>query len=97
MSEAVETGRRLQFRFSRSGEDAPAVPASVLIQTLEGAQRAIWLIALIKEQKDIKSRARIPTEIERRYQLKFEVPQHGSYLLPAKSWWSHIVFWDRWL
>jgi hypothetical protein len=59
------------------------VPAAVLIQTLEGAQRAIWLIALAKEQKDIKSRARIPAEIEQRYQLKCEVPQPGSYVLPA--------------
>jgi hypothetical protein len=38
---------------------------------------------LAKEQKDIKSRARIPAEIEQRYQLKCEVPQPGSYLLPA--------------
>lgn len=83
MSEADDQGRRLQFRFSRAVEAKPAVPASVLIQTLEGAQRAIWLIALAKEQKDIKSRARIPAEIEQRYQLKCEVPQSGSYLLPT--------------
>src|SRR5665213_3098051 len=83
MSEVNDQGRRLQFRFSRSAEARPAVPASVLIQTLEGAQRAIWLIALAKEQKDIKSRARIPAEIEQRYQLKCEVAQPGSYLLPA--------------
>jgi hypothetical protein len=83
MSGADDQGRRLQFRFSRTGDANPAVPASVLIQTLEGAQRAIWLIALAKEQKDIKSRARIPSEIEQRYQLKCEVPQPGSYVLPA--------------
>ncbi len=83
MPEADDQGRRLQFRFSRAADAKPAVPASVLIQTLEGAQRAIWLIALAKEQKDIKSRARIPAEIEQRYQLKCEVPQSGSYLLPT--------------
>lgn len=83
MPEADDQGRRLQFRFSRAADARPAVPASVLIQTLEGAQRAIWLIALAKEQKDIKSRARIPAEIEQRYQLKCEVPQPGSYVLPA--------------
>ena len=38
---------------------------------------------MAKEQKDIKSRARIPAEIEQRYQLKCEIPQPGSYLLPA--------------
>jgi hypothetical protein len=83
MSEADDQGRHLQFRFSRAADAKPAVPASVLIQTLEGAQRAIWLIALAKEQKDIKSRARIPAEIEQRYQLKCEVPHSGSYLLPT--------------
>ncbi len=83
MPDKANEGNRLQFRFSRPTDDTPAVPASVLIQTLEGAQRAIWLIALAKEQKDIKSRARIPAEIEQRYQLKCEVPATGSYLLPA--------------
>lgn len=83
MSEALQEDRRLQFRFSRAADAQPAVPASVLIQTLEGAQRAIWLIALTRELKDIKSRARIPAEIEQRYQLKCEVAQPGSYLLPA--------------
>ncbi len=83
MSERNNRDNTLQFRFSRPGDETPAVPASVLIQTLEGAQRAIWLIALASENKDVKSRARIPAEIEQRYQLKCEVPQTGSYLLPA--------------
>jgi hypothetical protein len=83
MAVQVHYPRHLQFRFSRAGDETPAVPASLLIQTLEGAQRAIWLIALAKEEKDIKSRARIPAEIEQRYQLKCDVPQPGSYLLPT--------------
>ena len=83
MSERINRDNTLQFRFSRPGDETPAVPASVLIQTLEGAQRAIWLIAVANENKDVKSRARIPAEIEQRYQLKCEVPQTGSYLLPA--------------
>jgi hypothetical protein len=41
------------------------------------------LIALAAERKDIKNRARIPAEIEQRYQLRCEVPQPGSYILPA--------------
>ena len=81
MSEQPHRDNTLQFRFSRPGDETPAVPASVLIQTLEGAQRAIWLIALAQENKDVKSRARIPAEIERRYQLKCEIPTSGSYLL----------------
>lgn len=83
MPGADDQGRRLRFRFSRAGDASPVVPAPVLIQTLEGTQRAIWLIALAKEQKDIKSRVRIPSEIEQRYQLKCALPQPGSYVLPA--------------
>lgn len=78
-----QTGTHLEFRFSRASDGKTAVPASVLIQTLEGAQRAIWLIALSREHREIKSRARIPADIEQRYQLKCEVPVSGSYLLPA--------------
>ena len=56
MSEPINRENTLQFRFSRLGDETPAVPASVLIQTLEGAQRAIWLIALANEQKGVKTR-----------------------------------------
>ena len=73
----------LEFRFSRVSDGKTVVPASVLIQTLEGAQRAIWLIALSRERREIKSRARIPSDIEQRYQLKCEVPVTGSYVLPT--------------
>lgn len=83
MSKPINRDNTLQFRFSRPGDETPAVPASVLIQTLEGAQRAIWLLALANERKDVKSRARIPADIEQRYQLKCEVPKSGSYLLPT--------------
>lgn len=83
MADTGNSRARLQFRFSRASDDRPAVPVSVLIQTLESAQRAIWLIALASEQKDVRLRARIPAEIEQRYQLKCETPEPGSYILPA--------------
>ena len=73
----------VEFKFSRVSDGKTVVPASVLIQTLEGAQRAIWLIALSREHREIKSRARIPSDIEQRYQLKCEIPALGSYVLPA--------------
>lgn len=40
------------------------------------------VIALAREQKDIKSRAR-PDEIQQPYQLKCETPEPGSYVQPA--------------
>ncbi len=100
ISEAMKSDRHsrdLIFRFSRSGEDHSSVPASVLMQTLDGAQRAIWLLAFAKEQKDIRSRVRIPADIEQRYQLKCQVPQPGSYLMPMflDSAQPNLANWDR--
>lgn len=75
--------REIRFHFSRETDDLPSVPASILIQTLESAQRAIWLIAMMKEEKTVRSRARISDEIEQRYQLRCRIPEAGSYDLPT--------------
>jgi len=75
--------KRILFRFSHPTAETQSVPASLLIQTLEGAQRVIWLLALAEENRDIKMRARIPSEIEQRYQLRCSVPKAGSYAMPA--------------
>jgi hypothetical protein len=88
MSERINRDNTLQSRFLRPGDETPAVPASVLIQTLEGAQRAIWLIALATKDKDVTSRARIPSDIEQRYHSKCEVPETGSlpaFVLPGED------------
>ena len=58
MADTGNSRARLQLSFSRASDDRPAVPVSVLIQTLESAQRAIWLSALAIEQKDVKMRER---------------------------------------
>jgi len=78
-----EEENRIEFRFSHAAGGDQALPASLLIQTLEGAQRAIWLLALAEEKRDIRTRARIPAELEQRYQLKCSIPHSGSYVLPA--------------
>lgn len=83
MDESELQRRRLLFRFSRTDESTTSVPASLLIQTLEGAQRALWLIALSEQNRDVKSRARIPAEIERQFQLRCEPATPGSYVQPA--------------
>ena len=75
--------KRILFRFSHATAETLSVPAALLIQTLEGAQRVIWLLALAAENRDIRMRARIPVEIEQRYQLKCSLPQAGSYTMPA--------------
>ena len=75
--------KRIVFRFSHATAETHSIPASLLIQTLEGAQRVIWLLALAEENRDIKLRARIPAEIEQRYQLRCDLAEPGSYSMPA--------------
>lgn len=59
------------------------VPATVLVQILENAQRAFELIGVHVEGRGIKERARVPAQISQRYQLVCKIPVHGSYALPV--------------
>src|SRR4051794_38759601 len=83
MPEASEYGASLEFRFEHSSEHVEEVPAFLLAQTLEAAQRACLLLAMAEEPREIGIRARFPAEIERRYQLRCRVPREGSYILPT--------------
>lgn len=74
--------RHLVLRFTGSEDEQAAVPAAVLVSALNGAQRAIWLLANDAEQIDIKSRARIRADVEQRYQLRCEPAKLGSYVMP---------------
>jgi hypothetical protein len=81
---ATDDQHLLEFEFQHSTDDTPRVPASVLIQTLEGAQRALWLIAMSRQKGGVvRSRARIPAKIEQAFQLQCEIPKSGSYVMPT--------------
>ena len=60
------------------------MPASVLVEVLTGAQRAIHLLGMVSEGVEINERARIPAQIEAKYALNCEAPESGSYVLPAR-------------
>lgn len=83
MANVSKEAASLEFRFDHSGERGEEVPAFLLAQTLDAAQRALLLLAMAEERREIGVRARFPAEVERRYQLRCRVPQGGSYVLPA--------------
>jgi hypothetical protein len=83
MAGAPEQEASLEFKFDHPGERGEEVPAFLLAQTLEAAQRAFLLLAMAEERREIGVRARFPSEIERRYQLRCRVPVPGSYVVPA--------------
>lgn len=59
------------------------VPFTILASVLEDMQQAFYLMALVHEGRDVRERARIPAEVERRYALRATVPVAGSYAQPA--------------
>ena len=58
------------------------VPASVLLHALEGLQRIVHLMAMSMEQKEIRARARVTHDIERRFPVICGIPVQGSYQQP---------------
>jgi len=74
---------RFEFRVESSVPDESTVPAPVLLQVLDGAQRTIFLLGLLQEGREVRERARISADIEEKYVLRCAVPKAGSYVLPA--------------
>jgi hypothetical protein len=73
----------LVFRIQPPRPNSRIVPATVLIDILDGAQRAIHLLGLLNEGIEINERARISAEIEAKYALNCEAPSAGSYVLSS--------------
>ena len=74
---------QFEFRIVWPEPDEHTAPASVLAGILLSAQNVIHLLALMVEGREVHERARIPAEIEQKYQLKCLVPKNGSYSMPA--------------
>jgi hypothetical protein len=59
------------------------LPATALVQALQNFQRAIYLLAMAEKGQEVRQRARISREIEKRYALVCQVPAEGGYALPV--------------
>jgi hypothetical protein len=71
------------FHIEGGEPDIHTVPAYVLVQILENAQRAFELIGVQAEGREIKARARIAADTSKRFQLICQLPQPGSYAVPV--------------
>ncbi len=78
-----ETFFGLHFEPRHGGDDSHVLPAHNLVQALEGLQRTIHLVAMMKEGREIKTRARVTRDIEDRFQLHCEIPKEGSFYQPT--------------
>jgi hypothetical protein len=71
------------FHIDGAAAYSHAVPAAVLVQILENAQRAFELIGMHVEGRAIKERARVPPSTSKRFQLVCQLPEPGSYAMPV--------------
>lgn len=73
----------LHFEPLGESEGSHDLPAHTLVQALDGLQRTIHLVAMMTEKQEIKTRVRVPRDVEKRYQLHCQVPVPGSYCQPT--------------
>jgi len=59
------------------------LPSGALVQALQNFQRAIYLLVMAEQGQEVRQRARIPKEIEKRYSLVCHLPLSGGYALPV--------------
>lgn len=71
------------FHIEDRDRRAHGVPAAVLARILQNAQLTFDLIGVHVEGREIKRRARIPAATSQRFQLVCEIPQAGSFAMPA--------------
>lgn len=75
--------RELRLKFGGEPTSGHLVPAAVLTQTLQAFQRAIHILGMRHEGKDVRQRLRISTDVEARYAVLCQVPAAGSYICPV--------------
>lgn len=77
-----ENLRRFQLHFEGPSTRAHTLPAAALVQALQQFQRVVHLLAMAREGREVRQRARITQEIEQRFRLVCGVPEAGGYTLP---------------
>ncbi len=69
--------------FGQRGEQH-AVPVDVLVQSLTGMQKLIYLFAYDSKGKRLNKKLRVTDEIADKYKLVCMVPEKGSYAIPLR-------------
>jgi len=78
-----EKPRRFRLHFEGPLTRDHTLPASALVQALEQLQRIVHLLAMAHEGREVRQRARVTHDIERRFPLVCLVPEEGGYALPV--------------
>jgi hypothetical protein len=74
----------LQLRIIGPDSEKNEVPASVLLQALEGLQQLVWQFAYHREGKQLKQRLKFSADLKERFALRLAPAEKGSYLVKAR-------------
>ena len=74
--------RELQLKFGGKATEGNVVPVVVLAKSLQSLQRAVHILGMCHEGKEVRRRVRVPAEIEKRYRILCRLPEEGSYIAP---------------
>ena len=75
--------RELQLKFWSKTTERNVVSVAVLTQSLQSLQRAVHLLGMHHEGKEVRQRARLSDEIKKRYVVLCQLPEEGSYTVPV--------------
>ena len=80
---AGEGGERLYcMHFDVSKNDAHVVPAPVLVDSMTGIQRVVYLLAKFTRGEELGQRASFSRPLREAFALQCRVPEPGSYAMP---------------
>lgn len=75
--------RRFRLHFEGPVTRDHTLPAPALVQALQQFQRVVHLLAMAEEGREVRQRARVTHDIERRFPLVCRIPEDGGYALPV--------------
>jgi hypothetical protein len=75
--------RQLRLHFEGVPTQGHVIPATTLVQVLEGFQKIVHVIAMQVGGRSIQQRLRVSREIERKFPLICGTPEDGGYELPV--------------
>ena len=78
-----EEMRQFRLHFEGPLTQGHSVPAPALVQALQQFQRVVHLLAMAEGGREVRQRARVTHEIEKRFPLVCGVPLEGGYALPV--------------
>ena len=76
--------QRIRLHYESVGSHTPTLPAYVLVKSLQKVQRIVYLLAKLHRGEELGQRVRVSSNFERRFALICQVPEAGSYVLPAE-------------